>query len=168
MNPVRTLQNMEKFRVSPDFQKLKSIQEHPTFYEICRFLEHEIARTLPEIYPEWDEGVIAGCTIRICSTDSEYRLMPYLWNLAVDLFALKALHELDLDTPCHTVGDIANGKLGLIPTESIRRYGESHKNQILNWLASRQYDNTIVNNTYVERLKMAFSAAAKKHDGGGI
>jgi hypothetical protein len=63
------------------------------------------------------------------------------------------------------MGDIANGKFGLIPTESIRRYGETHKNQILDWLAAGRYCNTIINDTYVTRLKMA-AAAARETEAG--
>jgi hypothetical protein len=143
-------------------------REHPSFHEIRRFLEHEIARTLPGFYPEWDAGAIDSCTIKICPEGYEYRLMPCLWNFATNFFALKSLCALGLDTPCHTFGDIASEKFGLIPIESIRRYGETHKNQILNWLASTPYNNTLLSNTYAARLERAFAAAARGHNGGAI
>jgi hypothetical protein len=142
------------------------MQEHPTIREICRFLEHEIARTLPEIYPEWADGAINECEIKICSTGLEYRLMPRLWNFSIEYFAFLALFKLGLDIPCHTMGDIADGKMGLIPIESIRRYGATHKHQILTWLASGQNSNIIVDKKSVARLEKVFDALAKRYDGG--
>jgi hypothetical protein len=147
---------------------VRPIQEYPTFQETRRFLEHEVARVLPEHLPNWDEVLIDECSIHIYSIGSEHRLTVHLFNFFVDFFALRALHSLDLDTPCHTMGDIADGKFGLIPTESIRRYGETHKNQILNWLASKQYKNSILSKTGAERLERILTTAAKMSNGGTV
>jgi hypothetical protein len=156
---------MEEFRASPDFQKLLAMQEHPTFRETCEFLKHEIARVLPRIYPDLYNAPIAGGFIHISQYDSgQYILMPDLFNPVADIYTQLALHKLDVDTPCHTTGDIANGKLNLIPADSIERYGKSHKNQILEWLAAKQYDNMFVNKDLIERAKRA---ASRGHDGGG-
>jgi hypothetical protein len=165
MNPIRHIQKAKEFKTSPDFQKLLAMQEHPTFREICRFLEHMIARTLPDICPDWYVGEIEACIIKIEPAASGWRLITPLYNSILDHYALIVLRKLDFDTPCSTAGDIVDGKLGSMPTESIRRYGKTHKNQILDWLASTQYCNTIINADYVERVRNI--AAGRGHDGGG-
>jgi hypothetical protein len=145
---------------------VQRFQEHPTFHETCRFLEHEIARTLPRIYPDWYNASIACGLVRICRIDSsyDYFLTPDLWSPTVDIYAQLALHKLDFDTPCHTAGDIADGKLNVISAESIRQYGKSHKNQILEWLSAKQFDRMFVNEGLVARVK----AVARGHNGGGV
>ncbi|MDR1176075.1 MAG: hypothetical protein LBK83_11475 [Treponema sp.] len=95
--------------------------------------------------------------------DSHYILMADLFNPVADIYVLKALHKLDVDVPCYTVGDIVNEKLNVISADSLERYGESHKNQILEWLAVGHYDNMFVNEDLIERVKRA---AGRWHDGG--
>jgi hypothetical protein len=155
---------MEELRASPDFQKLLAMQEHPTSRETCGFIKHEVARILPHIYPDLYNGPIAGGFIRMSRLDdSHYILMADLFNPVADIYVLKALHKLDVDVPCYTVGDIVNEKLNVISADSLERYGESHKNQILEWLAVGHYDNMFVNEDLIERVKRA---AGRWHDGG--
>jgi hypothetical protein len=165
MNLLRRIQLAEEARNSPELKKLLSLQEHPTFWEICRFLKHEVARILPDIYPGLYTAPIAGGFVHMSLFDSgpDYIFTADLFNPAADIYTLIALHKLDVDVPCHTAGDIVNGKLNIISVESIRQYGESHKNQILEWLAAGQYDPMFTNEDLLERVKRA---ASRKHDGG--
>jgi hypothetical protein len=159
MNLLRRIQSSEEARNSPEIQKLLSLQEHPTFWETCRFLTHEVARILPRIYPGLYTAPIAGGLVRMTRFDSgpDYILVADLFNPVADIYTLIALHKLDVDVPCHTVGDMLNGKLNVLSAESINRYGESHKNQILEWLAAGQYTRMFTKEDLVARVKKAAS-----------
>jgi hypothetical protein len=159
MNEIRRIQKAEKFRASTDFQKLLSLQEHPTSGEIGRFLMHEIARFLPRVYPDLYNAPIAGGFIHISQVDSstDFVLTPDLFNPVADIYVQLILHELGVDTSCRTTGEIIKGERNVIPADSIRQYGKNHKNQILEWLAAGQYDNMFVNDDFIARVKKTAS-----------
>jgi hypothetical protein len=123
------------------------VVEHPTVNDTLRFMEHEIARTLPRDFGAWEHSVF-GCDISISLGCPEFHIRPVLLSIALDFKVMGALIKMGVDVPCKTIGDAVEGKFGIIPPLSVEQFKNKNKERILEFLEAKNYNSFITNDTF--------------------
>ena len=129
-----------KKRIAFDKARAGFINLHTT----CHFLEEKAAQNLAPNFSAWLNSV-HGCSVTIHSDFNGGFFTSSLSSVLLDIAVCTALKKIGFDSPCHTVGDMADGKLWKIPYAALMKFQEEHRKEILEW-QERKFVNNFLDN----------------------
>jgi hypothetical protein len=131
------------------------------FSDICRFLEEKIVQNLKTDFSFWSDTVY-GCEVNIIPGFPEGYFLARLNSFGLDIAVNSALRKIGFDSPCLTVGDMANGKLGIMPHAAILKFKEDHRYEFQEWLKAKECNNFRSNPELLEKLELIAASRGKE------